>query len=577
MYIEICSSLLYLIAEIFTNGHDIMILDILSLGSIISGISVIICKNPILSILFLIGLFACVATYLIFIGFNFIGLSYLIVYIGAVNKRIIRFFWSNHAAWVKISLYKILLIIKNLIHSFSNSLFFIYLFIFTNKYSTSNKLFNISILRSPKYLSNKSNRNYSTLTNVATEENFLRWFSGFSDAEGNFNIAFYKNKLGSISSATFRFIIELHVDDKDTLNIIKQKLNIGNDIAVYGNSCKFTVTHPKDIYKLIEILDKYNLNTTKYLDYIDFKEAFKLYQSRVKTIKDEEIFNKLLDIKNGMNSNRINFNFPLGHKITITDYWLLGLIEGDGSFYLDRSKMEPAFSIVQSNIQLSLIEEIKNYLINKLGFDKYSIFKLNNTSLITIIKGKAEKNSKPLSVLRIMNTNVLTNYLIPYLDKMTFISKKFLDYKDFKLICKAIYDGAYRTEDIKELIIKLSYSMNNYRLSTNSDVNKLDSLSNQDRDKIIKAKPTIRHLDDGQQLSIITGKPVNRRWTNSVFEIIKENGEILLASTLNDAADILGVDYRTISRHLASKTAHAKGEFVLINNSKIRRVPVFYN
>jgi len=85
MYIEICSSLLYLIAEIFTNGHDIMILDILSLGSIISGISVIICKNPILSILFLIGLFACVATYLIFIGFNFIGLSYLIVYIGAVS------------------------------------------------------------------------------------------------------------------------------------------------------------------------------------------------------------------------------------------------------------------------------------------------------------------------------------------------------------------------------------------------------------------------------------------------------------------------------------------------------------
>ena len=53
--------------------------------------------------------------------------------------------------------------------------------------------------------------------------------------------------------------------------------------------------------------------------------------------------------------------------------------------------------------------------------------------------------------------------------------------------------------------------MNNYRLSTNSDVNKLDSLSNQDRDKIINAKPTIRHLDDGRQLDIVTGKPVNRR------------------------------------------------------------------
>lgn len=135
--------------------------------------------------------------------------------------------------------------------------------------------------------------------------------------------------------------------------------------------------------------------------------------------------------------------------------------------------MEPIFSIVQSNLQLSLIEEIKNYLTNKLGFDKYSIFKLNNASLITEIKGKAEKNSKPLSVLRIKDTNVLTNYLIPYLEKMTFISKKGLDYKDFKLICKAIYNGTYRTEDIKELIIKLSYSMNNYRLFTNSNEKKI--------------------------------------------------------------------------------------------------------
>lgn len=58
---------------------------------------------------------------------------------------------------------------------------------------------------------------------------------------------------------------------------------------------------------------------------------------------------------------------------------------------------------------------------------------------------------------------------------------------------------------------------------------KLYSLSNQDRDKIINAKPTIRHLDDGRQLDIVTGKSVNRRRTNSVFEIIKSNEEILLA------------------------------------------------
>ena len=62
-----------------------------------------------------------------------------------------------------------------------------------------------------------------------------------------------------VTSANFRFMIELHVDDIYTLNYIKSKLNIGNDIWVYGNSCKFTVTNPKGIYKLISIYDKYNI------------------------------------------------------------------------------------------------------------------------------------------------------------------------------------------------------------------------------------------------------------------------------------------------------------------------------
>ena len=189
---------------------------------------------------------------------------------------------------------------------------------------------------------------------------------------------------------------------------------------------------------LIEIFDKYNLNTTKYLDYLDFKKAFKIYQERIKTVKDEEIFNRLLNLKKGMNSNRTNWDFPTKHNITITDSWLLGLIEGEGSFYLDRSKMEPNFSITQSNIQHSLLEAIKKYLIDKLGFNKYSVFKLKNSSVIAVMTGKARNNRKPLSVLRIKNTNVLINYLIPYLDKMTFITKKGLDYKDFKIICKSI-------------------------------------------------------------------------------------------------------------------------------------------
>jgi NADH-ubiquinone oxidoreductase chain 6 len=50
-----------------------------------SGIFVIISKNPIISVLFLIGLFLSISSYLIILGINFIGLSYILVYIGAVS------------------------------------------------------------------------------------------------------------------------------------------------------------------------------------------------------------------------------------------------------------------------------------------------------------------------------------------------------------------------------------------------------------------------------------------------------------------------------------------------------------
>jgi NADH-ubiquinone oxidoreductase chain 6 len=61
------------------------ILDLLSLLSILSGIFVIITKNPIISVLFLIGLFLNIAGYLIMLGLTFLGISYLLVYVGAVS------------------------------------------------------------------------------------------------------------------------------------------------------------------------------------------------------------------------------------------------------------------------------------------------------------------------------------------------------------------------------------------------------------------------------------------------------------------------------------------------------------
>src|ERR1700710_1203475 len=76
---------LFFLKEIHTNGISVENLDILSIVAILSSILVIISKNPIISVLFLIALFFSVACYLMMLGLNFIGFSYLLVYVGAVS------------------------------------------------------------------------------------------------------------------------------------------------------------------------------------------------------------------------------------------------------------------------------------------------------------------------------------------------------------------------------------------------------------------------------------------------------------------------------------------------------------
>ena len=584
------------------KGYVYESLELISLIAILCGIFVIISKNPIFSVLFLIGLFLSISIYLILLGTSFIGLSYLLVYVGAVSKRMSN---KPEAALVKIQLYKGLFILIKFFW-----FFFLLIYKLIKKRTTNRgraplsndydamKLTIFPLSRScagynPKLYLNKhtglsqvgrgrplpGSRFYSTLhSSYKEDEEFYKWFVGLADGESNFTIVLQKDKYGNIKGASFRIIIELHLDDIDALKYIKSRLGIGNNIAVYGNSCKFVVLHRKEVNKLIYIFDKYNLNTTKYLDYLDFKKAFHLYNEN-DSIDKITLMDQILNLKNGMNKNRIDFNFPSSHKIIISDSWLLGLIEGEGSFYLDRTKLQPVFMVILTKVQYPVIEKINEYLINNLGFDKYSKFKLQNSSAIALVENKERDNSKPLVRLVISNTNILMNYLVPYLENLIFITKKGKDFRYFKIICRAIYNGAHRQENIKYLILKLSYTMNSYRLSSNSDPSKVSNLSKEELGMILNANPTIIHLADGRQLDIITRKGVNRRWTNCVYEIVKSSGKIFLASTLNQAAENLNVDFRTLRRYLDSlpEQSYLRGDFVKIKEGPlVRRVAVFY-
>lgn len=59
-------------------------INILAFGTLLSSIFAITSKNPIISVIFLISTFVQAALYLILIGINFVGISYIIIYVGAI-------------------------------------------------------------------------------------------------------------------------------------------------------------------------------------------------------------------------------------------------------------------------------------------------------------------------------------------------------------------------------------------------------------------------------------------------------------------------------------------------------------
>jgi NADH-ubiquinone oxidoreductase chain 6 len=61
-----------------------ILIDILSFTTLLSGVLVITSKNPVIAVIFLISVFVNAAGYIILLGIGFIGISYIIVYVGAI-------------------------------------------------------------------------------------------------------------------------------------------------------------------------------------------------------------------------------------------------------------------------------------------------------------------------------------------------------------------------------------------------------------------------------------------------------------------------------------------------------------
>ena len=61
-----------------------LFINLLVIGMLFYSVLSITSKNPVISVIFLITTFVSAAAYLILIGINFIGISYIVIYVGAI-------------------------------------------------------------------------------------------------------------------------------------------------------------------------------------------------------------------------------------------------------------------------------------------------------------------------------------------------------------------------------------------------------------------------------------------------------------------------------------------------------------
>jgi hypothetical protein len=132
--------------------------------------------------------------------------------------------------------------------------------------------------------------------------------------EGNFYI---RRRSLNTSVFSFKYSIGVHVDDTEMLNFIQKTLGIGK-VSTYGSMSNFEVYDLEGVKRIIEIFSKYTLNSTKLLNFLDFKKAFELYTSS--KVKTPEMVEEIDNLKNGMNNKRTDFTMPVDFIPIITSY-----------------------------------------------------------------------------------------------------------------------------------------------------------------------------------------------------------------------------------------------------------------
>jgi hypothetical protein len=416
-------------------------------------------------------------------------------------------------------------------------------------------LINSALTLHREWVTSPSNRvvmqniRYSSIYRGEPSKDFYMWFCGFTDGEGCFHIAPTGDKY-----FVFKFIIDLHVDDSPALEFIHKTLGLGKVITTdKGRKSRFIVQSQKEIMEIIKIFSLYPLQSIKFINFIKFKEAFELYVSYNSTNSREDLNQKINEFRSSMNRGITNYLMPEGKIYQITPHWLLGFIEGEASFAVIKTKLRLVFNIAQSGVDSALLEAIRDYFHSFKGVNqgRYADNLVANISIYTLppLASPEVRITKPEGKLYIYNLDFFNDHLIPWLDSLTWHTKKEKDYQDFKSILKLKSMGLHHTEEGVRVINLILSQMNSRRLSTN-DLKIVDrALLYTQIEKLLKGPSNYVKKEDGRVYIISLNKYHTGGTRKPLILTLKDSNGCVIStfSSRSECAKFLGVSDKTVT------------------------------
>lgn len=334
---------------------------------------------------------------------------------------------------------------------------------------------------------------------IEVNHEFLYWFSGFTDAEGNFLVTLDRQYI------RLRFKIQLHIDDVKVLEIIQSNLKIGRvTTETSKNRCSFIVENFSEVKQLCSIFNNFPLHTSKKLDFKSFYEVV-LIKAINKKISSADI-DKVIYIKNSMNAKRKIFTYDITKsQIIINPNWFIGFLEGEGTFGI-KTGSSMYLQVAQKSTSQECLNAITQFLtdlsINTMDLQDNRILPINVISTVNV-------RTNVISLV-VTSIDALYYYILPLLDTSKMYTHKAIDFKLWRMALLLKIQGYYFLPEGKNLFLDIADILNK-RYSTNSSTGNIneviDNIIERFQDILKKDSPfdvklNIPHVENVRKFSV---------------------------------------------------------------------------